>query len=293
MSLTSSFGLDPEIEAQLRAIGPVFRPETVEFSRNLFAGRADPSLPEGGSRVDDVAYGDDARHKLDIVSPAGGPAPVVLFIPGGGMTGGDKAFYAHIPASFARRGFVGVAMNYRLAPQHLFPAGAEDVALAIDWLHRNIEGFGGDREAIFVLGQSAGAIHAASALFDQRFQPKAVSSIQAAMLMSGVYKITPDHDEPKMNLYFGNDARALVDRSPCNHVDESTVPVMLSVAELEPGLFGVSAAALMEALSRRDRCAPQITWLRGHNHLSPVLNMGGPGDTLGAVIAEAFRARLR
>ena len=50
---------------------------------------------------------------------------------------------------------------------------------------------------------------------------------------------------------------------------------------------------MMDALTRRDRRAPECVWLRGHNHLSPVLNMGGPGDTLGDAIDEAFRAFLR
>jgi triacylglycerol lipase len=293
MQLTSSFGLDPKIEARFRELGPVFTPDIVPLSRELFAGKADLSFPEGGRRVDNVPYGDHPRQVLDIVSPGSDVGlPIVLFVPGGGMTGGDKAIYAHIPACFARLGFVGVSMNYRLAPEFLFPCGAQDVSAAIDWIHQNIAEYGGDPSKIFIMGQSAGAVHAASSIFDARVHPKALSSVRGAMLMSGVYEITPDHEGGNINLYFGNDAEELKDRSSVNHVAGSTVPVIISFTELEPTFFGLSAAALLKELTRRDRRPPETVWLRGHNHLSPVLNLGGPGDQLGEAIANAFRRFL-
>ena len=292
MPLSSSFGLDPALEARFREIGYVFDPSTVELTRELFAKRKDPSLPDGGRRADDVSYGADERQKVDICSPAGEGHPVVVFIPGGGMTGGNKAFYAHIPAFFAREGFVGVSVNYRLAPDHLFPAGAQDVAAVVDWLVDNVAGYGGDPSCIFIIGQSAGAVHAASTLFDRRAQPHNLAAVRAAVLMSGVYEITPDHEGGNINLYFGNDTEELKDRSSVNHVGNHNVPVILTVAEMEPTFFGLSAAAMMYALTQRDRHAAQLVWLKGHNHLSPVLNMGGPGDELGPAIAEALRQHV-
>ena len=292
MPLSSSFGLDPIFEAQFRKDGYVFNPALVESSRNLFQDRLDASLPPGGRRLDDVAYGDHERQRLDLCLPAASGRPIVLFVPGGGMTGGDKRMYAHIPAFFARKNYVGVIANYRLAPEFLFPAGAEDVASAIDWLVANADVHQGDVKSIFVIGQSAGAVHSASTVFDKRFHPKNLGSVKAAVLMSGVYHITPDHEGGNINLYFGNDAAELKDRSSVHHVHESSVPAIITVAELEPTFFGLSAAALMHALTQRDKHAPQIVWLKGHNHLSPVLNMGNSGDELGDAIEEALRAYL-
>jgi triacylglycerol lipase len=206
------------------------------------------------------------------------------------MTGGDKSFYAHIPAFFAREGFVGVGINYRLAPEFQFPSGAQDVAAAVDWLVDNVARFGGDPTRIFIVGQSAGAVHAATTVFDKRARAKHHDAIRAAVLMSGVYEITPNHEGGNINLYFGNDAEELKDRSSCNHAQDSDVPVILTVAEMEPTFFGLSVAAMMHAVTRRDRHAPQLVWLKGHNHLSPVLNMGNAGDELGPAIAEALRA---
>lgn len=291
MSLSSSFGLDPGIQARFRELGYVFNPDIVGLSRELFVESFDASLPTGGARHDDIAYGEHDRQKLDLCTAGVENAPVVIFVPGGGMTGGDKSFYAHIPAFFARNGIVGVAVNYRLAPEFLFPSGAQDVAAAIDWVAGHVADFGGDPTRIFLIGQSAGAVHSASTIFDPRVRPRHYNALKLAVLMSGVYKIEPDHEFGNLNLYFGNDPAQLQDRSSVNHVAGSTVPVILTVAELEPGFFGRSAGTMAEALTARDGHAPEFVWLKGHNHLSPVLNMGSAADELGPAIVEAFRSR--
>ncbi len=74
---------------------------------------------------------------------------------------------------------IGVTMNYRLAPVHQWPAGTDDMALAIDWLRANVTQFGGDPERIHLSGASAGAVHVGSyvALREAR--------IAGAVLISG------------------------------------------------------------------------------------------------------------
>jgi acetyl esterase/lipase len=287
-AFTSSFGLDPAIEAQLRAIGYALNPATIERSRELFAASKDLTLPPGGQRHEDIAYGDHARHRLDICRTAGDNRPVVLFIPGGGFTGGDKAFYAHIPYFFAREGFVGVGANYRLAPEFMWPCGARDVAAAIDWIARNIAGYGGDPTRIFVVAQSAGAVHAASALFDAKLRPASYESVRAAALMSGLYKIHEGMTAPNFTVYFGDDVASYAERSSVNFVGTSKLPVLVTLAELDSDFFTPQATALMEALNQRDGHSPQFAWLRGHNHLSPVLGMGSQGDLLGKAILAEF-----
>jgi acetyl esterase/lipase len=289
MPLTSSFGLDPTIEQRFREIGAKFDGAVLEESRKLFEGRKDASLPPDSRRVDDVAYGTHDRQMLDLCIPSGDSKPIVVFVPGGGMVGGDKGFYAHIPAFFARQGYLGVCMNYRLAPEFLFPSGAQDVAAVVDWLADNASSYGADASRIFIVAQSAGAVHAASTLFDKRTRPRHYANIRAAVLMSGVYEITPDHEGGNINLYFGNEAAELKDRSSSNHVQDSSVPVILTVAELEPAFFGLSTAALIDALTRRDKRAPEVAWLKGHNHLSAVLGFGGPGDQLGMAIVDVLK----
>lgn len=288
----SSFGLDPARAAVLRTEPYVLNSSTGDRTRALFADAKDLSLPEGSRRQVDVAYGHHHRHRLDICSQAGAGSPVALFVPGGGFVGGDKALYDHIPAFLAREGFVGVSMNYRLAPDHLFPAGAQDVAAALDWIAGNIAEYGGDSSRLFLIAQSAGATHAASAVFDPRFRPTCYSWLKAAALMSGFYKIYPGIPGPNVGLYFGKDAAQCVDSSPVTHVSTSSTPVIMTQAELEPEFFGEQAAALYDALNRRDGHAPAFALLRGHNHQSPVLIIGSKNDRLGKAIVDEFRTYL-
>ena len=63
---------------------------------------------------------------------------------------------------------VGVTMTYRLAPQHQWPAGAQDVGQAVAWVAQNIGEYGGDPSRVVLAGHSAGATHVAGYLASQR-----------------------------------------------------------------------------------------------------------------------------
>jgi acetyl esterase/lipase len=106
----------------------------------------------------DVAYGDLARHRLDIWQ-MGQPenAPVIFFVHGGAWVIGDKREQGRpMLHEFVSRGWVVVAPNYRLAPTHPWPAQIEDVVRAFAWVKQSIHLFGGDPTRVVVAGASAG-----------------------------------------------------------------------------------------------------------------------------------------
>lgn len=284
---SSSFGLDEALARRLRDMGAVLDPSVVAGTRALFADRIDLEMPAGGARHYDVAYGPDPRQKLDICATYGRGRPVVLFVPGGGFTGGDKSAYLHIPTFFARQGFVGVAMNYRLAPQNRWPDGARDVAAALDWLSDRIGDCGGDPERVFVVAQSAGAVHASAALFDPRLQPASLASVRAAVLMSGLYRIDPAVGSPGIAAYFGDDPATCAERSPLAAVGRTGFQIVLTRAELDPPSFARQFEAMAGRLSEVG-CEPRTYLLEDHNHLSPVIGLGAPGDLLGPALMDEF-----
>ena len=107
--------------------------------------------------ITNVPYGPEARQKLDIHRPqTAQPAPVMLFWYGGSWKHGDKDYYQFVGTSLARRGFVAILPDYRLAPDHAFPAFVEDAASAVRWARDHAEEYGGDPNRIYISGHSAG-----------------------------------------------------------------------------------------------------------------------------------------
>ncbi|EMA44072.1 alpha/beta hydrolase [Halococcus saccharolyticus] len=85
------------------------------------------------------------------------PAPVCVFYHGGGWTLGTLDSAGSICRRLARRtGCVVVSVDYRLAPEHPFPAAVADAESALSWTAANAETFGGDPDRLGVAGTSAG-----------------------------------------------------------------------------------------------------------------------------------------
>jgi acetyl esterase/lipase len=144
--------------------------------------------PRGDLAVgQDVSYGEDPLQKLDIYAPKGAaaaPRPIVIFVHGGGFTGGDKRVVNNVASYFARHGMVGAAMNFRLAPAATWPAQSLDIGKAVAWLNANAAQYGGDPRRIILIGYSSGAATVASYIFDQSIQTSR-DGVVGAVLMSG------------------------------------------------------------------------------------------------------------
>jgi len=156
-------------------------------------------MREVGLRVEkDVRYSDAGkRGLLDLYLPDQADltgAPVLLQVHGGGWTIGSKDQQG-IPLMqhMAARGWVCVAINYRLAPRDAFPAHVIDVKRAIAWIRDHIAEYGGNPDYIAITGGSAGGhLTALAALTpnDPAYQPgfeDVDTTVQAAVPHYGVY----------------------------------------------------------------------------------------------------------
>jgi acetyl esterase/lipase len=181
------------IKNEVAKLGAQFNPSILAATRALYVDRIAPPSPAVHAEYD-IAYGPDARQTLDIYSErVDAPRPVLLYVPGGGFTGGDKrldeTFYGNLARWFAAEGFVVVAMNYRLAPDHVWPSGAQDVGSALAWVTANISRHGGDPGNIVLFGQSAGATHVTTFLYHPKIFTE-VAGLRGAVLASGLYRMT-------------------------------------------------------------------------------------------------------
>lgn len=144
-----------------------------------------------------IAYGDHGkRSMLDVFVPEEAPqgAPVLLQVHGGGWTIGEKEQQGQpLIRHMAAKGWVCVAINYRLSPRSDWPAHVVDVKQAIAWIKANIADFGGDPDYVVITGGSAGGhLTALAALTPNapEFQPgfeDVDTSVQAAIPFYGVY----------------------------------------------------------------------------------------------------------
>src|SRR5262249_6336434 len=120
----------------------------------------------------DLAYAEpkNERQTLDVYTASNsGKRPVIFYIHGGGWQKGDKSGVQAKPQALVDKGFVFVSTNYRFVPNVTVKEMMTDIAKAIRWTHDHAAEFGGNGEAIVVMGHSAGAHLAALICTDDRY----------------------------------------------------------------------------------------------------------------------------
>jgi acetyl esterase/lipase len=152
-----------------------------------------------------ISFGDAGkRNLLDIYQPVDsreGGFPVLLQVHGGAWIIGSKEEQAK-PLMFhmSERGWLCVAINYRLSPKDAFPAHIIDVKKAIAWIKENISEYGGNPDFIAITGGSAGGhLSSLAALTPNKpdWQPGfegADTTVQAAVPFYGVYDFLDRHE---------------------------------------------------------------------------------------------------
>jgi len=124
------------------------------------AMKLDTTIPETIAFHDDVEYAtpEGLSLSLDIYVPkeSDTPPPVLLFVHGGGWSGGKKEDYAFYNIHFAKLGYATASTQYRLTPDHTFPDQIHDVKCAIAWLREHDDDYGFDASRMVLIGGSAG-----------------------------------------------------------------------------------------------------------------------------------------
>ncbi|MGF1578971.1 MAG: alpha/beta hydrolase [Gemmataceae bacterium] len=240
---------------------------------------------------------DKVRHKLDIYVPAGVKNfPVVFFVHGGAWRIGDKdhyRIYSKFADSLAKSGIGMVSTNYRLFPKVKHPDQIKDVAKAFAWTFRNIKKYGGDPNAIFVCGHSAGGHLVALLATDEKYLKRHKLShkcICGAIPVSGVYTIL---NQPTFTQVFGKSEKMRKSGSPINFVSKTVPPFLIMHAEYElPGCTPPLARAFYNALNKVGATATLYEAKR-QNHVTIMLGMRNQRNTVHQKILEFIRTQTR
>ncbi len=265
----------PEVGEQIRKIGRVIAPPP---TAKIYAPLHPKNIYPGVDARRDIKYGSDARHLLDIATTGktqGESKPVLIYVHGGGFIRGDRItiapFYSNVPTWAAKNGFVGVSMTYRLAPQHKWPAGRDDVALAVGWVQKNIAQYGGDPGRIFVMGHSAGAVHVAT--YAAMLADKGEAPIAGAIMVSGIYEFNAKEATKSDQVYLGGNAATFRAASAIHSLDKRKFPMLVAYGELDPPYFVKQSQHFWQTMCDKGKC-PKFVGLKDHSHISETYAIG-------------------
>lgn len=253
-----------------------------------------------------IAYAEAGkRNLLDIYHPRElreGGFPVLLQVHGGGWMIGEKEQQAKpLMYHLAQRGWLCVAINYRLSPNAAFPAHIVDVKKAIAWIRDNIAEYGGNPDFIAITGGSAGGHLSSLAALTPNYAPyqpgfeEADTSIQAAVPFYGVYDFLDRFDirsEMSMEKMLADKVMQcrqeqdpeLWDRgSPLSNVNEDAPPMFVIHGTHDSLVWVEEARTFVSALQKTSKQAVVYGELPGAQHAFEVFHSVRTDHTVNAV----------
>lgn len=206
---------------------------------------------------------------LDLYRPEGtGPFPAVVTVHGGGWDARDRSDMERVANKLARRGYLVANIQYRLAPEHLYPAAVDDVRDAVRWLRANARELRVDPQRIAGWGYSAGA-HLVALAATRTDDPNA--ALQAVVAGGLPARFSHYPASPIITRFIGRgfeDARAAwIEASPADQAGPGTAPMFLYHGTWDRLVLIDDALAMKAALDQAGVPA-ELYRVHGAGHLA-------------------------
>jgi len=159
--------------------------------------------------------------------------PVLIFVHGGNWNSGKKETYGFLGRNFAKKGVVCVIPDYTLSPKANYHEMTAEIAKAIEWTKNNIETFGGNPNALFLTGHSAGGHLVALAATNPKYgiSPETIAGVilndAAGLDMHHYLKSNPPTSTDNYLSTWTNDPEIWKAASPIHYFSEETPPFMV------------------------------------------------------------------
>jgi len=296
-------GAPTQLRELMHRLGPVWGSDLrrhSELVKQAYRPLLEAAARQGGITVlRDRRYGTHERQVLDVFLPAAAPRALVVFVHGGAFVRGDRSsehgIYDNVVRWFARQGCVGVNVEYRRAPEAAWPAGADDVAAALDWTVAHAAELGAEGVSVFLVGHSAGGTHAATYAWDPAcgYLGRHLDGLVlvSARLRADASPANPNADG--VRAYFGPDEAAYDERSPVTYCAASRLPVLIAVAEYENPLLDVYGLEAAWRIAQARGSAPPFVRMAGHNHMSIMAHFDTGEEALGRELLDFMAATGR
>ncbi len=288
--------MPPDIAAKIAALGRVVDPAN---TGKIYAPLQEKEPYAGVKVARDLKYGPSERNVVDIFSPdsasTGAARPVLMFVHGGGFVRGTKhapgsPYYDNVMVWAVRNGMIGVDVEYRLAPQFKWPSGNEDLGAAVRYVADDISRYGGDPNRIFLMGHSAGASLVANYVAQPQFWGPKGAGIVGAILSSGSYDVNARDPGGSTADYYGTDASRYKEQSSLPGLLNTSIPFMMSRAELDPPPIAAQFEELKTALCKSEHGCVRSIELPKHSHMSESYSINTTDRQLSDQILEFIKA---
>jgi acetyl esterase/lipase len=276
-----------------------------ERMRQRMAARlADRMTEPSAAGATEHAYGGDPLQRLDLWRPASAkaPAPLVIFVHGGGWKRGDKgnATGATKIEHLLGEGYAVASVNYRLVPAATVEEQAADVAKAVAWLRSHAAEQRIDPARIVLMGHSAGAHLVALVGTDARYLRAAglgLNELRGVIALDGACYDVPRQIAEGGNVMRATYAQAFGDQparqrllSPIDHAAAPNAPAFL-ILHVDRADGKAQSEALAAALEKAGTPAEvkgfEGTGLRGHMEINR--SLGDPAYPATAVVDAWLR----
>jgi arylformamidase len=235
-----------------------------------------------------AAYGPAEIERLDIYRADREAAPVFVFIHGGAWRSGRSRDFAGPAEMFLAAGVHYVVPDFAWVQDvggNLMVLSGQ-VRRAITWVYENATRFGGDRNRLYLGGQSSGGHLAAVALTtDWRGQFGLPSGIiKGGVCISGMYDLTPVRLSAR-NAYAKFDDATVAALSPIRHLDRLTAPMIVAYGTCETPEFQRQSREFASAVEAAGKRA-QLLVGEHYNHFELPETLGNPHGLLGRAALE-------
>jgi poly(3-hydroxybutyrate) depolymerase len=263
------------------------------------AAAARPRHPTATAAFTDVHYGQDAEQTLDIYQPPTTAAhKLVVFLHGGGWTGGNKNVGRIVALPLIEAGYAVASVEYRKSPQ-TNPAGeVTDAANAIAYLLTHAAQYHIVPDRFALLGHSSGAHMVALLGVDQRYLKAAgvdPARLAAVITLDGVFDVTANltgYPTEKRLGVFGNDPATWKTLSPADLLAQMTTHPRFCIAHEDTvRRFGEQADIFNTALTKRHEALQTLT-VHGIGHGQMVGLIGDTSEPIGAFVLSCLGQAL-
>jgi len=205
-----------------------------------------PEIPADIEEIKNIEYKNinGKSLQLDLYKPKNlvKPAPLLVFIHGGGWSGGERADYLVYLVAFAKKGYITATVSYRLLKDGAYPACVEDITDAVQWFFRNGETYGYDPDRIALIGGSAGAHLAMLAGYgwqkpstknDSILLPVSTHRIKAVVDIYGPADLTTEFARNNSTVTsflahtYAEAPQLFTEASPIHYLDKNDPPTMI------------------------------------------------------------------